>query len=73
MLAFPHSVKGVGESGFEAALSALRNYGRIAMSGGIAGYNTPVPGPRNLMLVIGDAESVKNVQSNRFPLEAKCF
>ncbi len=37
----------------EAALSALRNYGRIAMCGGIAGYNTPVPGPRNLMLVIG--------------------
>lgn len=37
----------------EAALSALRNYGRIAMCGGIAGYNTPVPGPRNLMIVIG--------------------
>ncbi len=36
----------------EAALSALRNYGRIAMCGGIAGYNTPVPGPRNMMLVI---------------------
>jgi NADPH-dependent curcumin reductase CurA len=36
----------------EAALSALRNYGRIAMCGGIAGYNTPVPGPRNLTLVI---------------------
>ncbi len=37
----------------EAALSVLRNYGRIAMCGGIAGYNTPVPGPRNLMVVIG--------------------
>lgn len=37
----------------EAALSALRIYGRIAMCGGIAGYNTPVPGPRNLMIVIG--------------------
>ena len=37
----------------EAALSSLRNYGRIAMCGGIAGYNTPVPGPRNLMIVIG--------------------
>jgi NADPH-dependent curcumin reductase CurA len=36
----------------EAALSALRNYGRIAMCGAIAGYNKPVPGPRNLMLVI---------------------
>jgi hypothetical protein len=37
----------------EAALSALRNYGRIALCGGIAAYNTPVPGPRNLMLAIG--------------------
>jgi len=36
----------------EAALAALRNYGRIAMCGGISGYNTPVPGPRNLMLAI---------------------
>jgi NADPH-dependent curcumin reductase CurA len=37
----------------EAALSSLRNYGRIVMCGGIAGYNTPVPGPRNLPIVIG--------------------
>lgn len=37
----------------EAALSALRNRGRICMCGGIAGYNTPLPGPRNLMIVIG--------------------
>jgi NADPH-dependent curcumin reductase CurA len=37
----------------EAALSVLRNSGRIAMCGGIAGYNTPVPGPRNMLLVIG--------------------
>lgn len=37
----------------EAALSALRPYGRIVMCGGIAAYNTPLPGPRNLMLVIG--------------------
>jgi NADPH-dependent curcumin reductase CurA len=37
----------------EAALSALRNSGRIVMCGGISGYNTPVPGPRNLTLVIG--------------------
>ncbi|HXR38730.1 MAG TPA: NADP-dependent oxidoreductase [Terracidiphilus sp.] len=37
----------------EAALAALRNYGRVAMCGGISAYNTPVPGPRNLMLAIG--------------------
>ena len=37
----------------EAAIYALTNFGRIAMCGGIAGYNTPVPGPRNLMMTIG--------------------
>ncbi len=37
----------------EAALWALHNYGRIALCGGIAGYNTPVAGPRNLSLAIG--------------------
>ena len=36
----------------EAALWALRDHGRVAMCGGIAGYNTPVAGPRNLMLAI---------------------
>jgi hypothetical protein len=36
----------------EAAISSLRNSGRIAMCGGIAGYNTPIPGPRNLTQVI---------------------
>ena len=37
----------------EAALYALANYGRVVLCGGIAGYNRPVPGPRNLMLAIG--------------------
>lgn len=37
----------------EAALYALREYGRVALCGGIANYNTPVPGPRNLTLAIG--------------------
>jgi NADPH-dependent curcumin reductase CurA len=36
----------------EAALYVLRDHGRVALCGGIAGYNTPVPGPRNLMLAI---------------------
>jgi NADPH-dependent curcumin reductase CurA len=36
----------------EAALWVLRNHGRVAMCGGIAGYNTPVPGPRNLALAV---------------------
>ena len=37
----------------EAALAALRNHGRVAMCGGIAGYNTPMPGPRNMIQIIG--------------------
>jgi NADPH-dependent curcumin reductase CurA len=36
----------------EAALYALTNYGRIVLCGGIAGYDKPVHGPRNLMQVI---------------------
>ncbi len=36
----------------DAALYCLRDHGRVAMCGGIAGYNTPVPGPRNLGLAI---------------------
>ncbi len=37
----------------EAALAALRNYGRVALCGAISGYNLPQPGPRNLMMAIG--------------------
>ena len=36
----------------EAALYVLRDHGRVALCGGIAGYNAPVPGPRNLGLAI---------------------
>jgi len=37
----------------EAALYVLVPYGRVAMCGGIAGYNVPVPGPRNLSQIVG--------------------
>ena len=37
----------------EAALYALVAYGRVAMCGGIAGYNAPVPGPSNLIQIVG--------------------
>jgi NADPH-dependent curcumin reductase CurA len=30
----------------------MRDHGRVAMCGGIAGYNIPVPGPRNLAMAI---------------------
>ncbi|HEX4022832.1 MAG TPA: NADP-dependent oxidoreductase [Acidobacteriaceae bacterium] len=37
----------------EAALASMRNHGRIVLCGAISGYNTPVPGPRNLVVAIG--------------------
>ena len=37
----------------EAALYALGNYGRVVLCGGIAGYDKPVPGPRNMIQAIG--------------------
>ncbi len=37
----------------EAALATLRDFGRVALCGGISNYNTPGPGPRNLTLAIG--------------------
>jgi NADPH-dependent curcumin reductase CurA len=45
----------VGGDHLEAALSALRLHGRVAICGAIAQYNAtePVPGPRNLALAIG--------------------
>jgi NADPH-dependent curcumin reductase CurA len=37
----------------EAAISSLQNHGRIILCGAIAGYNKPMPGPRNLHSAIG--------------------
>lgn len=43
----------VGDDHLEAALSALRQNGRVALCGAIANYNTTEPrGPRNMALVI---------------------
>jgi NADPH-dependent curcumin reductase CurA len=45
----------VGGAHLEAALTALRRTGRVAMCGAISNYNAtePAPGPRNLGLAIG--------------------
>jgi NADPH-dependent curcumin reductase CurA len=44
----------VGGDHLEAALLALRNYGRVAMCGAVSLYNAtePSPGPRNLPLIV---------------------
>ncbi|MEU4409421.1 NADP-dependent oxidoreductase [Streptosporangium sp. NPDC023963] len=45
----------VGGEHLEAAIDELRTYGRAAMCGAISSYNAtgPVPGPRNIGLVVG--------------------
>lgn len=42
----------VGGEQLRAALAAMRDFGRIAVCGMIAGYNEPVAGPDNLALLI---------------------
>ena len=49
----------VGGETLEAAIAAMRLNGRIAVCGAIAGYNEPVPGPRNLALIIGKRITMK--------------
>ncbi len=45
----------VGGSTLEAAIGQMADFGRIALCGGISGYNDsePQPGPNNLMLLVG--------------------
>jgi len=43
----------VGGEQLEAALGALRPFGRVAACGMISGYNEEMPGPRNMMQIIG--------------------
>lgn len=57
--AFPNGIdvafENVGGAHLEAAINHMNFFGRIALCGMIADYNspTPAPGPRNLMLVVG--------------------
>jgi hypothetical protein len=43
----------VGGEQLEAALGALRPFGRVAACGMISGYNEAVPGPRNMTQIVG--------------------
>ncbi|MCX2981684.1 NADP-dependent oxidoreductase [Halieaceae bacterium IMCC14734] len=44
----------VGGDTLEAAITHMADFGRIALCGGISGYNDvePAPGPRNLMILV---------------------
>jgi NADPH-dependent curcumin reductase CurA len=43
----------VGGEQLEAAITALRPFGRIAACGMISGYNEAQPGPRNIIQIVG--------------------
>jgi len=49
----------VGGDHLEAAISALRPFGRVAACGSISGYNEPTPGPRNMAMIIGKRLTIK--------------
>jgi len=51
----------VGGEHLQAALHCMNPFGRIAACGMIGGYNTPQPGPNNLMLIVG-----KKIRINGF-------
>ena len=42
----------VGGEQLEAAIDAMRDFGRIAVCGAISSYNAPAPGPKNFNLII---------------------
>ena len=43
----------VGGEQLEAAIGALRPFGRAVLCGMICGYNEAMPGPRNMLLLVG--------------------
>ena len=49
----------VGGEHLEAAISALRPFGRVAVCGMISGYNEATPGPRNMAMVISKRLTLK--------------
>jgi NADPH-dependent curcumin reductase CurA len=51
----------VGGEHLEAAIGALRRYGRVAMCGAVSVYNAtePMPGPHNMALAVGKRLSLR--------------
>lgn len=59
----------VGGEHLEAAISALRLHGRVAMCGAISQYNATeaTPGPRNLALAIGKGLTLRGFIVGQYP------
>jgi NADPH-dependent curcumin reductase CurA len=58
----------VGGKHLEAALGALRRFGRVVMCGTIAEYDleAPLPGPRNLFLVVAKELTIRGLRGNTY-------
>ncbi len=63
----------VGGEHLEAAIAALRPFGRIAACGSISGYNEPTPGPRNMSLIIGKRLTIKGFIVSDFEPQRAAF
>ena len=63
----------VGGDHLEAAISALRPFGRVAACGSISGYNDPVPGPRNMAMIIGKRLTIKGFIVSDFEPQRTAF
>jgi NADPH-dependent curcumin reductase CurA len=63
----------VGGDHLEAAISALRPFGRVAACGSISGYNEPTPGPRNMAMIIGKRLTIKGFIVSDFEPQRATF
>jgi len=63
----------VGGDHLEAAISALRPFGRVAACGSISGYNEPTPGPRNMAMVIGKRLTIRGFIVSDFEPQRAAF
>ena len=63
----------VGGDHLEAAIFALRTYGRIAACGSISGYNDPTPGPRNMAMFISKRLTMKGFIVSDHGAQAPAF
>ncbi|HYW49881.1 MAG TPA: NADP-dependent oxidoreductase [Gemmatimonadaceae bacterium] len=62
----------VGGDHLEAAISALRPFGRVVACGSISGYNEPTPGPRNMAMIIGKRLTIRGfIVSDHEPRRAE--
>ena len=63
----------VGGDHLEAAISAMRPFGRIVACGSISGYNDPTPGPRNMAMIIGKRLTIKGFIVSDFEPQRASF